>query len=96
MTPGPYKVFGFSIKALSHGRWFTIATVGNRMMTAEGNTELAHLLAAAPDMAEALRAIVKNAVKVSYGFAPDTLRQAEMDWEFIEKAQAALAKAGGS
>jgi len=54
-TPGPYRAEGGAIKAISHGRWFTVARVDRGKFTPEGRENNARLLAAAPEMLEALR-----------------------------------------
>jgi len=54
-TPGPWRAEGGAIKAVSHGRTFTIATVAKKLFTEEGRYDNARLMAAAPDLLEALK-----------------------------------------
>lgn len=56
-TPGPYKVFGRSVKAITHGRWFTVAVVFNKLFTPEGNAANARLVAASPVMLELIETV---------------------------------------
>lgn len=54
-APGPYRAEGQSIKAISHGSWFTIARVENKRLTPKAKQDTAVLLAAAPDLLAALK-----------------------------------------
>ena len=60
ITPGPWKAEGKSIKAISHGTWFTIARVDYKKLTDEGNAANAQLIAAAPELLQALTALYES------------------------------------
>lgn len=56
-TPGPWIAEGATVKAVSHGRWFKITRADGLRHTPAGNAANATLIAAAPDLLEALKAI---------------------------------------
>jgi hypothetical protein len=56
-SPGPWRSKGGSIKALSHGKEYTVAIVDRKKFTSEGRAGNARLIAASPEMLEALRLI---------------------------------------
>jgi hypothetical protein len=93
-TPGPWKVFGNSIKAVSHGKWFTIARVEPKLFTREGAQSNARLIAAAPDLLAALRKsehYLNRFYVLAIQCADDPRYLVERD--AINEAQAAIYKA---
>ncbi len=56
-VPGPWRVDGLGIKWVSHGKWRILAKAGGIGLTIDANMANARLIAAAPDMLEALRRI---------------------------------------
>jgi hypothetical protein len=52
-APGPWRAVGASIKAVSHGIWFTVARAETRKFTGEGTLANARLIAASPELLEA-------------------------------------------
>lgn len=63
-TPGPWRAEGGSIKAISHGRWFTVARAERKKFTPEGIAGNAQLLAAAPDLLAALEDLFEHCAMV--------------------------------
>lgn len=55
---GPWINDCGSIKAIDHGKRFTIASVKSQKLTDEGNVANAKLIAAAPDLLKALKDIM--------------------------------------
>ena len=49
---------GATVKAVSHGQWFKVTRADGLRHTAEGNAANARLIAAAPDLLDALEAAV--------------------------------------
>ena len=58
-TPGPWNSVNGSIKAIDHGRYFTVAQVKSQKLTDEGNVANANLIAAAPDLLEAVKRLTE-------------------------------------
>ena len=58
-APGPWFVEGKSIKSYDHGRGYTVARVDNKLFTPEANAGNAALIAAAPELLEALEALTR-------------------------------------
>lgn len=58
-TPLPFRAEGCSVRAMSHGQWFAVASTSNRKFTQEGKhtnaVYLAHTANAYPKLVEALR-----------------------------------------
>ena len=96
-TPGPWKVFNLSdaypgIEAVNGGRRYTIVVYGDadeycgiRGDSPETRLANAHLIAAAPDLLEALKALVNQ---------HDVYHQPMIN-EIAVKARTAIAKAEG-
>lgn len=80
-TPAPWRAEKGSVKAISHGKWFTVALVDKKRFTNDGRKANASLIAAAPDMLEALKIISD---------------QCERAGLMAQVARAAIAKAEGS
>ena len=59
--PGPWKVFGTSIRYIDHGRWLAVARASNAKFTPEGNSANARLIASAPELLSALQSLTDNA-----------------------------------
>lgn len=49
-TPAPWTVSGKQIKAIDHGKRYTVATANNPKFTPESNAANGRLIAAAPDL----------------------------------------------
>lgn len=62
---GPWKAENGIIKALAHGKWFTIAVVDKKKFNPHGRQEIAELMAASDDLLTFARSIEK--VLVSSG-----------------------------
>ena len=56
-APAPWTVSGKQIKAIDHGKRYTVATANNPKFTPEGNAANARLIAAAPDLLAALQMV---------------------------------------
>lgn len=85
-TPAPWTVSGKQIKAIDHGKRYTVATANNPKFTPEGNAANGRLIAAAPTMLETLR----NIVACCNANDADSMANA------IADARAAIAKATGA
>ena len=58
-TSGPWKIDDHAIKAIDHGRRYTVATVMNNIFTPEATAANARVIAAAPDLLDAcIRALL--------------------------------------
>lgn len=55
---GPWHVVGNCVKCIDHGRYYTVARVHNPKFTPEGNEANARLIAAAPELLEALESML--------------------------------------
>ena len=53
-SPAPWIHSGKSIKAIDHGKWYSIAKIDSSKLSDEGNALNARLIAAAPDLLKAL------------------------------------------
>jgi hypothetical protein len=53
--PGPWSADGNTVYALDHGKHYTIARANGARLTDEAQVATARLIAAAPQLAEALR-----------------------------------------
>lgn len=53
-APAPWTVSGKQIKAIDHGKRYTVATANNPKFTPEGNAANARLISAAPELFAAL------------------------------------------
>ena len=85
--PGPWMVHGTLVRGMSHGQYIPIARVQSRPFTPEGAEANARLIAAAPDLLAALRALVEFFRQFD---GPDTF--AEIDHPAKDSALALLAR----
>lgn len=95
-TPGPWLVDGAGTKAMVRGADLTIVAVRHRLIgpTHEAN---ARLIAAAPELLEALQGAIKawDAVYPSMKFDGDVETLEDFEFGEFQKARAAIAKATG-
>lgn len=61
--PGPYRAEGRTVKAVSHGRWFSVARVDNPRFTEEAKERTAKFLATAPELLKALQDLASCGVQ---------------------------------
>lgn len=90
-TPGPWTVNGKTVKSVDHGHHYTVARVDNPKFTPEANAANARLIAAAPDLLAALRALTAVVESYEYGRPWPGRPHAQMD-----EARAAIARATGA
>jgi hypothetical protein len=90
-TPGPYRSDGNTVKAVSHGRWFTLCRVDNKIFTAEGKEANAAFITRAcnahRDLLEALELCVDCLTDLS------RLDDGTPSISALDQARAAIAKA---
>jgi hypothetical protein len=101
--PGPWIREGAKIKAISHGKTFTIGQANGRNILNEANEANARLIAAAPELLAALR-LAKNAIDAALPWLhPDGYRKNALEvedphaycGEIYEDITAAIAAATG-
>lgn len=86
--PGPYRAERNSVKAISHGKWFTVARVDNPRFTPEAKERMAEFIAVGPDLYAACQHLLELVEQCQInGVPPDS-----SDWP-VEQARAAIAKA---
>lgn len=99
--PGPWIREGAKIKAISHGKTFTIGQANGRNILKEGNEANARLIAAAPELLAALK-LAKNAIDAALPWLhPDGYRKNALEvddphaycGEIYEEINNAIAKA---
>lgn len=86
-TPGPWVVKGQSIKAIDHSLYFSIASAKSTKLTTEGNLANARLIAAAPDLLDALQRVMRH--------IPDNAGGASLS-DDMHRAKKAIEKATGA
>lgn len=91
--PGPYRVEGRSIKAISHGQYFTIGRADCTKFTPEGNEATARLFAASAELLDALQSLLNVEGAARLGAQSQSLAGLDVAYHF-EKARTALKKAG--
>ena len=105
-TPGPYRADNLNIKAVSHGKWFTVARIAHRGFTDAGVTANARLIANAPAMhaeierLEAANARLCEALEYAITYDGATAERShtlacQLLFAISEEARAALAQARG-
>jgi hypothetical protein len=87
--PGPYRAEGATVKALTHGRWYTLARMERAKLTPEGCAQQARLFAASLDLLAALETLTHRAACLDQSATHIGL----MNCDALAKARAAIHKA---
>jgi hypothetical protein len=84
IAPAPYRAHGNKVKALEHGKWFTLAWVDSPKLTDDAQAATAKLFALSPNLAEALEWALNQ---IDDDLDPDHQAALAAAWQTLNEAK---------